>query len=209
MTDDELDSLVDDFVTAGERAWSAGFQFVDLKHCHGYLGHELLSAFARPGKYGGSFENRTRFLREIVAGLRARVPELGLAVRASVFDTVPYRKGTDAVGERDADECTYSSAFGLLRSGERTPDLAEPARLMDLLSALDVRWVCSTGGSPYYNPHVQRPALFPPSDGYLPPEDPLAGVARQIDVAACLKQRAPGVALGGSGYSYLEEWLPH
>ena len=209
MTDGDLDSLVDDFVRAGELAWNAGFQFVDLKHCHGYLGHELLSAFDRPGKYGGSFENRTRFLREIVSGLRARVPMLGLAVRVSAFDTVPYRKGSDAVGVRDADECSYSNAFGLLRSGEPLPDLSEPARLMELLSALDVRWVCSTGGSPYYNPHVQRPALFPPSDGYLPPEDPLAGVARQIHVAAYLKQRASGVAIVGSGYSYLQEWLPH
>ena len=209
MTDDELDCLVSDFVRAGERAWNAGFQFVDLKHCHGYLGHELLSAFARPGKYGGSFENRTRFLRDIVGGLRARVPQLAVAVRVSVFDTVPYRKGADTVGMRDADERTYASGFGLLRSGDRTPDLTEAARLLDLLASLGVRWVCSTGGSPYYNPHIQRPALFPPSDGYLPPEDPLAGVARHIDVTRRLKQRMPGLAIVGSAYSYLQEWLPH
>ena len=50
-------------------AWDAGADFVDLKHCHGYLLHEFLSAFTRPGKYGGAFENRTRILREIVATL--------------------------------------------------------------------------------------------------------------------------------------------
>jgi 2,4-dienoyl-CoA reductase-like NADH-dependent reductase (Old Yellow Enzyme family) len=209
LTDDDLDRLVKDFVCAGERAWSAGFQFVDLKHCHGYLGHELLSAFSRPGKYGGSFENRTRFLREIVAGLRARAPKLALAVRVSAFDTVPYRKGVNAVGVREVDDQTYSSAFGLLRSNKRTPDLTEAGRLLDMLLALGVRWVCSTAGSPYYNPHIQRPALFPPSDGYLPPEDPLAGVARQIDVTARLKRHAPALAMVGSGYSYLQEWLPH
>ena len=66
-----------------------------------------------------------------------------------------------------------------------------------------------TAGSPYYNPHIQRPALFPPSDGYLPPEDPLVGVARQIDVVRQFKARFPGLIMVGSGYSYLQEWLPH
>jgi NADPH2 dehydrogenase len=64
-------------------------------------------------------------------------------------------------------------------------------------------------GSPYYNPHLQRPALFPPSDGYLPPEDPLVGVARQLALTAELKRHRPSLALVGSGYSYLQEWLPH
>ena len=72
-----------------------------------------------------------------------------------------------------------------------------------------MRWVCITAGSPYYNPHVQRPALFPPSDGYLPPEDPLVGVARQIAATAQLKARLPALAIVGSAYSYLQEWLPH
>jgi len=209
VTDAELDRLVEDFVRAGERAWNAGFQFVDLKHCHGYLGHELLSAFDRPGKYGGSFEHRTRFLRDIVQGLRARAPRLKLAVRASVFDTPPYRKGAGGVAVKEADEATYGNAFGLLRSDEQMPDLDEADRLLELLTTLDVRWVCITAGSPYYSPHIQRPALFPPSDGYLPPEDPLIGVARQIAVTARLKRCAPRLAIVGSGYSYLQEWLPH
>jgi 2,4-dienoyl-CoA reductase-like NADH-dependent reductase (Old Yellow Enzyme family) len=72
-----------------------------------------------------------------------------------------------------------------------------------------VRWVCITAGSPYYNPHMQRPALFPPSDGYLPPEDPLIGVARQIAATASLKKDFPALAIVGSAYSYLQEWLPH
>ena len=49
-----------DFVVAAKRAHQVGFDFVDIKHCHGYLGHEFLSSYSRPGKYGGSFENRTR-----------------------------------------------------------------------------------------------------------------------------------------------------
>ena len=77
------------------------------------------------------------------------------------------------------------------------------------LPPLGIHWVCLSAGSPYYNPHIQRPAIFPPSDGYLPPEDPLVGVARQIAATAALKGRHPQLAIVGSGYSYLQEWLPH
>src|SRR5882757_5576101 len=74
LTDDDLDRLVERFVATAKLAWDAGFAFVDIKHCHGYLGHELLSARQRPGRYGGSLENRTRFLRSIVDGIRATSP---------------------------------------------------------------------------------------------------------------------------------------
>jgi hypothetical protein len=56
---------------------------------------------------------------------------------------------------------------------------------------------------------MQRPALFPPSDGYLPPEDPLVGVARQIAATAKLKRDFPSLAIVGSAYTYLQDWLPH
>ena len=78
-----------------------------------------------------------------------------------------------------------------------------------MLNRLGVRWLCVTGGSPYYCPHVQRPALFPPSDGYEPPEDPLVGVARHINITSRLKAAAPAQVIVGSGYSYLQEWLPN
>src|SRR5262249_32059534 len=92
LTDEDLDRLVDRFVEAARMAADAGFAFVAVKHCHGYLGHELLSARARDGRYGGPLENRTRFLRSVVEGIRARVPGLGVAVRLSAFDMVPFRK---------------------------------------------------------------------------------------------------------------------
>ena len=81
--------------------------------------------------------------------------------------------------------------------------------MLSLLEQLGVRWICTTAGSPYYNPHVQRPAIFPPLDGYEPPEDPLRGVARQIRATALLKQQFPRLVFVGSAYSYLQEWLPH
>jgi NADPH2 dehydrogenase len=209
MSDDDIARLVDDYVAAARLAQRAGFCFVDIKHCHGYLGHEFLSAVDRPGRYGGSLENRTRFLREIVAGIRANVPGLEIGVRVSAFDFVPFRPGPDRVGEPEPFEGdTYRYAFDGNGTGVGI-DLAEPRAFLDVLASLDIHLVCTTGGSPYYNPHIQRPAIFPPSDGYLPPEDPLAGVARQIAVTAALKQHRPDLLIVGSAYSYLQEWLPH
>ena len=75
---------------------------------------------------------------------------------------------------------------------------------------LGVRIVNLSAGSPYYNPHLQRPAAYPPSDGYQPPHDPLIDVARHINVVRELKKQAPaGVVVVGSAYSYLQEYLPH
>ena len=209
LSDDDLDRLADTFVAAARMAFDAGYQFVDVKHCHGYLGHELLSARARAGRYGGSLENRTRFLRTVVDGIRVMVPGLAIAVRLSAFDMGPFRKSESGVGV--AEDGGPLSVFGALDSGAEDMDaaLADARELLARLEALQIRWVCITAGSPYYNPHMQRPALFPPSDGYQPPEDPLVGVARQIDATARLKRAFPSLAIVGSAYTYLQEWLPH
>jgi 2,4-dienoyl-CoA reductase-like NADH-dependent reductase (Old Yellow Enzyme family) len=207
LSDGEIRRLIEDFIHAACLAQTAGFDFVDVKHCHGYLGHEFLSAVDRPGDYGGSFENRTRFLREIAQGIRTYAPGLEIGVRLSAVDFVPFKPGNGLVGEPESFEgLAYRYAFG----GDGTGvgfDLAEPVKFMGLLAELKIPLVCITAGSPYYNPHIQRPALFPPSDGYQPPEDPLAGVARQITVTAELKKRCPGLVFVGSGYSYLQDWL--
>ena len=209
ITDDYIKRLIDQFVAAAKLAQQAGFAFVDVKHCHGYLGHEFLTATTRPGPYGGSFENRTRFLREVVDGIRTEVPGMGIGVRLSAFDFVPFRPGDDGVGESAPFEGdTYAFAFGGDGTGTGI-DLTEPFAFLDLLADLDIELLCVTGGSPYYVPHIQRPALFPPSDGYRPPEDPLVGVARQIAVTAQLKAHKPDLAVVGSAYSYLQEWLPN
>jgi 2,4-dienoyl-CoA reductase-like NADH-dependent reductase (Old Yellow Enzyme family) len=209
MQDDEISRLVEDFAAAAVVAQRAGFDFVDVKHCHGYLGHEFLSAVDRDGRYGGSFENRTRFLREVVAAIRAAAPGLDIGVRLSAFDYMPFQPdGNDRTGMPSWSDGAYGYAFG----GDGTGlgiDLREPLAFLDALAALEIRLVCITAGSPYYNPHIQRPALFPPSDGYQPPEDPLVGVARQMEVVAALKQARPEMIMVGSGYSYLQDWLPH
>jgi len=208
ITDDYIDRLIDDFVKAAIMAQQAGYQFVDIKHCHGYLGHEFLSAIDRNGKYGGSFENRTRFLRSIVQGIKSEAPGLEIGVRLSAFDWVPFKKGDDGIGVPESFENNYPYAFGGVPTG-RGENLAETFDFINLLKTFGIQLICITAGSPYYNPHVTRPALFPPSDGYQPPEDPLMGVARHIRVTAEIKKRYPDLAVVGSGYSYLQEWLPH
>src|SRR5205807_4148014 len=86
ISDDYIARLIDNYVRAAKLAQRVGFQFVDVKACHGYLGHEMLSAFTRPGKYGGSLENRTRFAREIVQAIQAACPGLMIGLRLSIFD---------------------------------------------------------------------------------------------------------------------------
>lgn len=212
LTDDELDRLVDDFIAAARRAEACGFDFVDVKQCHGYLGHELLGARHRTGKYGGSAENRFRFVRAVIQGIQAAAPRLAIGVRLSAIDVVPHRKDPHGVGEPEpVDPISARAGFGVM-DDEAVPSeatLAEPRALLTELSALGVRWICVTAGSPYYSPHVTRPAFFPPTDGYQPPEDPLRGVARQIHTTAALKAAFPQMIFVGSAYTYLQEYLPH
>ena len=102
MTDSDIERLIADYVEAAVLTQQAGFQFVDIKHCHGYLGHEFLSAVDRPGKYGGSLANRTRFLREIVSGIRAAAPGLEIGVRLSAFDFIPFHPAKDSAVDNTA-----------------------------------------------------------------------------------------------------------
>jgi NADPH2 dehydrogenase len=187
-SDAELDDLADDYAAAAHLAADAGFDFVDVKACHGYLQHELLGG-------GGPLADRARWLRAAVERVRAAVPGLAVGVRLSVFDVVPHRpRADDGVGQPEGDP---SAPFGLAAD--------EAPALLDLLG---VDLVCVTAGSPYYCPHVQRPAYFPPSDGYAPPEDPLVGVARLVAAAASLADAAPQLTVVASGVSYLQEWVP-
>ena len=218
LSDDDIRRIVERFIAAGKIAEDCGAAFVDVKHCHGYLGHEFLSAHTRPGPYGGSFENRTHFLREIVEGIRAVTSHLKIGVRLSAFDLVPFHPDPDqSEGTKlgpgipdDFSEATpYSYGFGVNATHPTEYELGEPEKFIALLRDLGIRMLNISCGSPYYNPHIQRPALFPPSDGYQPPEDPLAGCARQIEVTAALKKRFPEMAIVGTAYSYLQEYLPH
>ncbi|MFN0068228.1 MAG: NADH:flavin oxidoreductase [Limisphaerales bacterium] len=226
FTDDEVAALVADYVYAARVAREAGADFVDIKHCHGYLLHEFLGAHTRSGRYGGSFENRTRPLREIIAGMRADGNDLPVAVRLSAFDLVPFRPDPSRAEPgklgpgipADFSGCLpYRYAFGVNAENPVEYDLTETFRFAELCAELGVALLNLTAGSPYYNPHLQRPAAYPPSDGYQPPEDPLAGVARQMAAVHQVRRHLQGIPhsalrsphLIGSAYSYLQEYLPH
>jgi len=216
LSDGDIRRLIEDYVNAAKMAAEVGYDFIDVKHCHGYLGHEFLGAHTREGEFGGSFENRTRYLREIAAGVKAVAPALKIGVRLSAFDFVPYRPdpaqsspGKPGPGIPEEAPLPYRYGFGVSESDPTTYDFAEPIRFLELLQSLGIRLVNLSAGSPYYNPHIQRPALYPPSDGYQPPEDPLIGVARQIHAHRQLKEKFPQLYLVGTGYTYLQDFLPN
>jgi len=211
VSDGEVGDIIAAFVRAARYAQEAGFDFVDIKHAHGYLGHEFLSAYDRPGPYGGSFENRTRFFREIADGIRRDCPGLGLAARLSIFDIVPFVKGEDGVGCPMAEAGSGYGRYAFGGAGDgltMDPDLAEPVRFVKLLQQYGAELVIGTVGSPYYSVHLQRPAWFPVSDGYRMPENPLYNVSRHIQAARRLRELCPGIKVVASGLTALQEYLP-
>jgi 2,4-dienoyl-CoA reductase-like NADH-dependent reductase (Old Yellow Enzyme family) len=209
-TDDDIERLIDNYVRAAGLASEAGYQFVDVKSCHGYLLHEFLSARQRPGKFGGDFEGRTRLLTTIIGRIQDEYPDLMVLVRLSIFDMPPYRTSREIGQPMDFESLLpYEFGFGCQRDNPLEMDLTEPLELLRHLDRLGVKSVNISAGSPYYNPHMQRPAIFPPSDGYLPPEDPLVGVARQIHAAKQCQLALPHLPMVGTGYTYLQDYLPH
>ncbi len=153
-------------------------------------------------------------LRTIIDRIRQECPKLIIGVRLSLFDSLPYQPGDEesaarvGVPAKWSSEQPYQHGFGLNPLNPLEMDLEEPKQLVRMLSEHGVQLLNLTSASPYYNPHLQRPAIFPPSDGYLPPEDPLVGVARHVRSVAEMKEEFPDLLIVGSGYSYLQEFLP-
>ncbi len=207
IDDDALDRLQDAYVTAARLAARVGFDFVDLKQCHRYLLNELLAARTRPGKYGGSFENRTRFIRTIVQRIKDECPGLLLATRLNVFDGIPYQRGDDARGVPCPYELPVRSSWGTREDDPFVPDLTEPLALVGLLRDSGVALVNISMGNPYASPHLVRPFEYAPVDGYQTPEHPLIGVDRHFRVTAQFQAAYPELAIVGSGYSWLQAYL--
>lgn len=215
-TDGDIRRLIDQYVVSAKMADALGFQFVDVKSCHGYLGHEFLSAFTRPGPYGGDFEGRTKFVRDIITGIRAECPRLMIGVRLSLYDFPPFRPDPaqstpGKLGPGIPEEWARDyPGFGCNRDNPLEIDLTEPLRLIEMLHRdYGVAVFNLSAGSPYYNPHMQRPAFCPPSDGYQPPEDPLVGCVRQIQAVREVKRQLPRIPVVGTAYTYFQEFLPH
>lgn len=193
VTDDYLDQLQGHFVRSALLAREAGFDGVDIKACHRYLVSELLAGHTRTGKYGGSFENRSRFLLETVRAVRAAVgADFIVACRFNVFDAHPYPYG-----------------FGVSRDDCWVPDLTEPLALVRELMAAGIDLLSNSSGNPYYRfPQVTRPLDTPTIGGEVPDEHPLESVARLVEFTRQIQATAGDVPVVGNGYSWLRQYLP-
>ncbi len=192
ISDGELERLEDAYVEAARCAQRAGFDAVDIKACHRYLISELHASHTRAGRYGGSFENRTRFFRNIVAKIRDAVPGLIVTSRMNAFDAMAYPYG-----------------FGMDRDDPAKPDLAEPLELVRFLAQSGAPVVNITIGNPYFNPHVNRPFDLPAAGAPVPAEHPLAGVARFVNIVRRIQAEFPNLLVAGGGYSWLRHYAPH
>ncbi|MFI4912082.1 MAG: FAD-dependent oxidoreductase [Sedimentisphaeraceae bacterium JB056] len=189
LTDEYFDNLQLAYVKAAKLAFEVGFDAVDIKSCHGYLVNEMLASRNREGKYGGSFENRTRFVLEVIEKIREAVGEDKLiGARLGFYDAIPYPYGW-GVDEKD-----YTK-----------PDLTEPKKLLKLMVERGLKMINFTIANPYYNPHVGRPFNHPIKGAYPDPEDPLVGVERLLNIAKEMQTEFPEVTFVGTGYSWLRE----
>lgn len=187
VTDEYLDRLQDAYVEAARNAYEAGFDAVDVKSCHGYLINELFACHNRPGKYGGSFENRTRFFLNVVDRIREELGgKIQIVTRMGIYDAIPYPYG-----------------WGVNKNDYTRPDLTEPMKLIGLLHQRGVKLIDITIANPYYNPHVGRPFNEPIVGGYPEPEHPLVGVARLVHITGQVQRTFPDMAFVGTGYSWL------
>ena len=211
LSDDELKRIEDRFVAAARLAAKIGCDFVDLKQCHRYLLSELLAATNRPGSYGGSLDNRTRLVRNVVSRIRNDVPGLIVVTRMNAYDGIPYRgegEGEGFIGRPCPHELPLVTAFGTNRHDHLREELSEPMALARCLRDWGVSMINVSMGNPYSNPHNVRPAEFPPVDGYHAPEHPLLGVARHFRIARQIQAAVPEIPVVGSGYSWLQEFAP-
>ena len=192
ISDSELEQLEDRYVEVAALAQRAGFDAVDIKACHRYLVSELHASFTREGRYGGTFENRSRFLRNVVAKIRESVPGLPVTSRLNVYDAMAHPYG-----------------FGVDREDPAKPDLEEPVALVRSLRAMGAPLVNITIGNPYYNPHVNRPFDLPTTGGAIPTESPLVGVARFIEIVRHFQRKFPDMLVVGGGYSWLRQFFPN
>ncbi|MGE5569845.1 MAG: FAD-dependent oxidoreductase [Rhodospirillales bacterium] len=192
ISDSELERLEDIYVEAARLAYEAGFDAVDVKACHRYLVSELHASHTRVGRYGGPFENRSRFFRNVVAKIRSAVPGMTVTSRMNAYDAMAYPYG-----------------FGVDREDPAKPDLTEPLELVRYLKDQGAPLVNITIGNPYYNPHVNRPFDLPVSGAPLPKESPLYGVARFVQIVRRIQEEFPGMAVIGGGYSWLRHYFPN
>ncbi len=202
ITDDELERLEDAFVAAARLAVQAGFRAIDLKVVHGYLLSELMGAKRRPGRYGGSLENRTRFIRNVIGKIKSAVGDkLILCMRLNAFDGIPY---ASPEGVPIDHEQPYPYGWGVDANDPLREDLTEVKQAVGWFRDWGIQLLNVSLGSPYYNPHIGRPFETPDPGNYEQPEHPLLGVDRHFRIAGELQRAVPDLPMVGTGYSWLQ-----
>ncbi len=189
ITDAELERLEDIFVSKAILAVEAGFDLIDVKCCHGYLIGELLSARTREGKYGGSFENRIRFLLEVLDKITDAVcGKAEITVRTGAYDMIPY-------------------GWGMKQDGSFETDNEEPIHLLKELYKHGIKIVNLSAGNPYISPCIGRPFDKAMVGDPQAEEHPLVSTARIFDNTARIQQAVPEMKIVGIGYSWLRQYF--
>lgn len=187
VSDDYLKRMEDDFGHSALLAKEAGFDGVDIKSCHGYLFQEVAAAYDRNGEYGGSYENRTKLLKNSILSAKAYESDsFFVTARVGIYDGYP----------KD------SRGFGQDADGKL--DLTEPKRLIrELHDELGLNFVNITMGNPYATTHVTRPYDM---GKYIPDEHPFEGIARMCFGIGEMKKEVPDMTIYGSAPTYLREY---
>jgi NADPH2 dehydrogenase len=202
-----LAALEDDFVEAARSARNAGFDFVDIKQCHSYLLNELLAAHMRSGKYGGSFENRTRCVRNVTRKIKEALgDDILLASRLNVYDGIPHMKDAKTDAGTAVNDGLFWWRWGTDPTNSQKEDLSEPERLVEILFGHGLSLLSISAGSPYWSPHLVRPFSKPVDGGYASPEHPLEGVSRLFRLTEEMQKAFPHIPVAGSGYSWLRQF---
>jgi NADPH2 dehydrogenase len=208
ISDEELERLEDSYVDAAALALQAGFRAIDLKVTHGYLLSELIGAKTREGRYGGTFENRCRFMRNVIGKIRAKLGrELMLCMRLGCYEGVPYYRAPETgIGKPYDYPLPYPWGFGVDRDDPLREDLTEVKQAVGWFREWGIELLNVSLGSPYFNPHIGRPFEKPDEGNYEPPEHPLLGVERHFRIAGELQSAFPDLPVVGTGYSWLQKY---
>ncbi|MCX5919594.1 MAG: NADH:flavin oxidoreductase [Deltaproteobacteria bacterium] len=177
LSEEEMDQIGDDFGRAALIAKQVGADGIDFKQCHGYLGGEMLRPVnTRKDRFGGSFENRTRFFCETMAKIKKSAGSSAflLGARFSVYEGI-------------------TGGFGTPGPAEVIEDLSEPLALVRIMEKAGVDYINVSAGIPAITPEIVRPTKNYPE-----------GVYRHFGWAQAMKKQVR-VPIIGSGYTYLRD----
>jgi len=189
-TDDYFDRLQQNYVESAKLAVEAGFDAVDVKTCHGYLVSGLLAAHKREGKYGGSYENRTRFAMEVMQRIKDEVSGLLVTTRLNCYDSVPY-------------------PYGWGSDEDNNPDLTEPIRLAGELVDWGVEMLNVSIGNPRYRPRFGRPYERQLTGRPMCDEHPLKGIERFVSITRSVQQAVGDVPVIVGALAWLRHFMPY